>query len=76
MILLREEVVEVLGNIDDPEELCADLIDAASMAIHDGDLSELEFLLEEFNDFLEVSGYEVQKSWREFRSEEGEEETE
>jgi hypothetical protein len=68
--LSREDLVDLALHIEDPEELCADLIEAMEMATHDGDLSEIEVLLEAVESFFDAAKSESLGSWRTYWSNE------
>lgn len=67
----HEDIVEAVQNIDDPEELVADLIDVITTALDTGDFTGLEDMLQGIEEMVEVrDSTEVVKSWREFYSDE------
>jgi len=76
MIFSRDDIVAALDLVDDLEELCADLIETASMVTHTGDVTELEVLLEELGEFIESSSWGDRKVWKDFFSLSDEEESE
>jgi hypothetical protein len=63
----REDIVDAVQMIDDPEELVADLVDAISTAFETGDFLSVEELLEGIEEMVEVrDSHELVKSWRDF----------
>lgn len=72
-MLEREDIIEAVSDLDDPEELIADLILELESWLESGDLTPIEELLQGIDEMVNVRGENlVVKSWREFYGEEDE----
>lgn len=66
-MLTPDEIYETVAQFSDPEELCVDLIVAALEMIEYGDPSELEEIIDDFDEARHSLGYEgTVFSWRSF----------
>jgi uncharacterized protein Yka (UPF0111/DUF47 family) len=67
----REDILEAIQQLDDPEDLVADLIYEATYSLETGDFTGLEELLQGVDEMIEIrDSTMVVKSWREFYSDE------